>query len=426
MSMADDLPDVSDYEYDDHYSSIPEEDWYPSDEQSDVQEFFGRIVDNSVDMGEAIALVFPDLVEHDVNDDEDMFDDGLDGDESEDSDASTNYEELTEPDVVLTVVEVPAEDRVNEVGEDMVSDDSADESYKATSDEESLAESDSEQMRYIVENVAEQSEAPVPPLEETALDRLLGADAKVKQGEKKRDASHWRLLELQEILRNTEREISEAEEAFQAISADLNNSQTERIAQITASGLSVELYESYRDFCESLHPEFGLREGLSITCDQPHNGSYFHYDPELYLFKENVEMDYSTCNFRCEAGKEPALWSRSRDGQFDDVVNFWPIKSPEPRIGFEKTWGEQYPVLYRLAIQAAKNASDAAREMLMRLPSPDSPLSGWMFEYQPEAPLAIIDEPSISRRWTFKEARKIEAPMIEEEKRQLVESLLAA
>ena len=64
--------------------------------------------------------------------------------------------------------------------------------------------------------------------------------------------------------------------------------------------------------------------------------------------------------------------------------------------------------------------------MLMRLPSPDSPLSGWMFEYQPEAPLAIIDEPIISRRWTFKEARKIEAPMIEEEKRQLVESLLAA
>lgn len=114
--MSDDLPDVSDYEYDDHYSSIPEEDWYPSDEQSDVPEFFGRIVDNSVDMGEAIAFVFPDPVEHDVNDDEDMFDDGLDGDESEDSDASTNYEELTEPDVVLTVVEVPAEDRVNEVG----------------------------------------------------------------------------------------------------------------------------------------------------------------------------------------------------------------------------------------------------------------------------------------------------------------------
>jgi hypothetical protein len=54
--------------------------------------------------------------------------------------------------------------------------------------------------------------------------------------------------------------------------------------------------------------------------------------------------------------------------------------------------------------------------MLMRPPSPESPLSGWMFEYPCEAPLAVIDEPVISRMWTFKEARKFEDPKIEEEK----------
>jgi hypothetical protein len=68
--------------------------------------------------------------------------------------------------------------------------------------------------------------------------------------------------------------------------------------------------------------------------------------------------------------------------------------------------------------------------MLMRLglPSPESPLSGWMFEYLCEAPLAVIDEPIISRMWTppFKEAHKIEDPRIEDEKTRLVERLLAA
>ena len=67
------------------------------------------------------------------------------------------------------------------------------------------------------------------------------------------------------------------------------------------------------------------------------------------------------------------------------------------------------PFLYRL-----KNTSEAAREMLMRLPSPDSPLSGRMSEYQPEARLTVIDKRIISRRWTFKEACEIENPITEE------------
>jgi len=48
-SDDDHLPEVSDSEYNDHYSSIPEEDWYPRrPPQSDVPEFSSRIVDISV------------------------------------------------------------------------------------------------------------------------------------------------------------------------------------------------------------------------------------------------------------------------------------------------------------------------------------------------------------------------------------------
>jgi hypothetical protein len=63
-------------------------------------------------------------------------------------------------------------------------------------------------------------------------------------------------------------------------------------------------------------------------------------------------------------------------------------------------------------------------EMLMKLPTSDGQLSGWMLEYQFETMLA--SEPVVSRRWLFKQAQNIDEPVTEEEKRRRLTRLLAA
>jgi hypothetical protein len=73
------------------------------------------------------------ISEYDINDERRTFNDGLEDDESEDSDASICYEELTDPDVGLGGVEVPLEDEESLSGH---SDDSADENYVHTSEED--------------------------------------------------------------------------------------------------------------------------------------------------------------------------------------------------------------------------------------------------------------------------------------------------
>jgi hypothetical protein len=99
-------------------------------------------------MGEAIAFSFPDNMEYDVHDQQHTFDDGVDGEESDYSDASTNSEELTDPDVLLITVEVPAGEMVEGVDrvEDVGSEDASDESYECSSEEEDLYGSDSEEV----------------------------------------------------------------------------------------------------------------------------------------------------------------------------------------------------------------------------------------------------------------------------------------
>ena len=82
------------------------------------------------------------------------------------------------------------------------------------------------------------------------------------------------------------------------------------------------------------------------------------------------------------------------------------------------------PEVYHLAIDAARRGSEAAVEMLMRLPQIDKPLTGWMFEY--EFVEGLKEEPVISSRWTFKEARNIANPGTLDEKKQWLQSKLTA
>jgi hypothetical protein len=60
-------------------------------------------VQTSSHLGELVSLEFADLHEYEDDEEKDIFDDGLDDDESSESDSemSTTYEELEEPDSVV-------------------------------------------------------------------------------------------------------------------------------------------------------------------------------------------------------------------------------------------------------------------------------------------------------------------------------------
>lgn len=82
------------------------------------------------------------------------------------------------------------------------------------------------------------------------------------------------------------------------------------------------------------------------------------------------------------------------------------------------------PNLYRLAIQAAKNGSESAMEMLIRFPSMNAAFAGWLLEY--EFAEELKDEFLLSRRWVFRQAKKIDEPGSVEEKKEAVARLVAA
>lgn len=209
---------------------------------------------------------------------------------------------------------------------------------------------------------------------------------------------------------------------------------------IVASGLSATLFEAFKEeFRESLYPKYGLREGFSIEIEGKNGGSYTQYDPTFKLFKEYVEFGYKAYNFRCESKPVEDYY-----GEDTDIVEFFPIRSPEPVAGPDTTWGMQYvsmllsiparvssiiesdltaddfrPVLYDLAVKAAKEGSTAAIDMLVRLPTFSGKLGGWIFEYQPEE--LMQDYLIESRRWIFCCAHEVDKPISTEVKRYFLQ-----
>lgn len=62
-------------------------------------------------------------------------------------------------------------------------------------------------------------------------------------------------------------------------------------------------------------------------------------------------------------------------------------------------------------------------EMLVNLPDMNSKSDGgWLFEYEFDP--ASKDDPIISRRWRFKSAHKIDAPVTVEQKQQRIQLML--
>jgi hypothetical protein len=76
------------------------------------------------------------------------------------------------------------------------------------------------------------------------------------------------------------------------------------------------------------------------------------------------------------------------------------------------------PELYSLAFEAARNGSETAMEMIVRLPDMNELVKGWLFDYEFES--LLMDEPVVSRRWKFRGAYKIDRPLTSEVKRERI------
>ncbi|PMD19642.1 hypothetical protein NA56DRAFT_705352 [Hyaloscypha hepaticicola] len=257
-----------------------------------------------------------------------------------------------------------------------------------------------------------------------------------------------------------ELEIEHAEEELQIFDDEMKQRGIEGLDAVKASGLSAELMEAYNAFCESLNGPNGSqpRDGFSILCEQPHGGLYFEYDPEFKLFKEFVEPERDvdvefvapdgdleekldreteivltenlemalkmnieehseeTAEEDSEIDSEVVSESNSEsNSQSDSEMDFKGITDDgynarnyrcEASLSLGGSQREEHPKLYRLAIQAAKTGSEAAMEMLIRLPSMNAVFSGWLLEY--EFAEELKDEFLLSRRWVFRQAKKID------------------
>lgn len=98
--------------------------------------------------------------------------------------------------------------------------------------------------------------------------------------------------------------------------------------------------------------------------------------------EEDFEMPYSDCNYRAEASVVPGRRLPFSEGNMDNIFEFWPLKCPEPLSDDVKTWGDQYPDLYQLAIEAVRQQKcEAAIEILISLPDMNATLrsGGWLF-----------------------------------------------
>jgi hypothetical protein len=367
---------------------------YIPDIDPDTVDYSERRPGRSEDMGEIIALAFPHDVEMEYEDDadreRDIFDNGLENDDSaSESDGSSTYEELMEPDIITKIIRVPASDSEPEDGEDEefednCRDDAYDSSEAFASENEAEVETPKDSIEGaqnpLEQNHQELINTEILPLSKKSFSELQAAKfkllyqkaqyspAKSYRGavipEFTQDTGHRPTVSLDEDCDNLRWKLLELEEAKKKIdllitlrSAQLEAAEKSKVAaeesfetQLEHSGISQELYNAYQAFCDSLDPEFGQRGGFSITCDANHLESYPEYDPEFAIFKEFVEMPYTQCNFRCEASEESARKrtfnekTNKWDWQpaTDFVVEFWPVKSPEPVNGTESAWGEQY------------------------------------------------------------------------------------
>ncbi|CZR51001.1 uncharacterized protein PAC_00876 [Phialocephala subalpina] len=234
-----------------------------------------------------------------------------------------------------------------------------------------------------------------------------------------------KIQELEETKKQIELEIESCEHGIEVARKQRIDHQVKSLLE--NNGISPELMAEYDAFLASIEPEGGQRGGFSITCFGDHENKYVEYDPSLAILKENAEDDCSVCHYRCEASKVNGPWvvgeSCIPEPTRESVVEFWPVDAPVPRARDVRTWGEQFPRLYELAMSAGSAGSEVALQMLVALPDKDSSFrGGWLFDYRFEP--ALKHHPILSKRWRFRGSYKIDKPVSAQEKRVKLEPML--
>ncbi|KAI1422229.1 hypothetical protein F5Y12DRAFT_645083 [Xylaria sp. FL1777] len=156
-----------------------------------------------------------------------------------------------------------------------------------------------------------------------------------------------------------------------------------------AAGISEELWREYEAFCETLQPN-GSKERHSFAWNESYNDSYIKYDPNFTTLDSTTKQE--PANWRCDCvtfytkGGTPIRYE----------VDYYRLTKVEGT-----TWEGGFPRLYRLAIDAAKQGSVAALEMLVALPDKGAlSLFGWVFEFGFKE--SRSSHPDLSQRWGFR------------------------
>jgi hypothetical protein len=173
------------------------------------------------------------------------------------------------------------------------------------------------------------------------------------------DDAQCSIASLREAKKKIKQELKAAKERLETIEDKQSTDRCQFIWHLGAPGISLELYEVFESFCDSLDSEVGQRGGFSVTYNVDYQQNYIQYDPKLELIKKHIEMPYAKCNFRCEAS---VVETKGRvDGEFktECVVEFWPLEPLEPLNGTAKTWGEQYVrILHPLSLPSFPTSID--------------------------------------------------------------------
>jgi hypothetical protein len=238
------------------------------------------------ELGELLGLAFQNRVEYDDDEERDIFDDGLtDEDHESDTDISTNYEELTEPDVIQRVVYVPQSPTTTTTTTDDDCETESGSNY-SSSLYDSTPEADDDHIDLAADGEPSASEAredkDIGAVASTAMEKALEKSFlellqdpnvhKLSQFEKDLELEKWRFLGLEEMKRNIDEELTAALERQQSLEENIMTTESDLDAAREASGISKDLWEAYEAFCESMEPQFGSREGWSITCFSDHKG----------------------------------------------------------------------------------------------------------------------------------------------------------
>ncbi|RWA13308.1 hypothetical protein EKO27_g1839 [Xylaria grammica] len=173
-----------------------------------------------------------------------------------------------------------------------------------------------------------------------------------------------------------------------------------------AAGISDELWQLYQIFCEAL-PAQGYSGHHSFAWNKDYGDSYIKYDPAMEIFESVVDDAHKSRNWRCEGA---VIYSES-GVPTTYQVHYYPL----PMLKGE-AWETRWANLHRLAIDAAKQGSAAALDMLVSLPDKNTWFGeGWLFEFGFKEHRR--SRPTLSQRWTFRASHNVFSPVSDNTKR---------